>query len=32
MRFEATSPERRDEMRAEVDRVVAKARAALASR
>jgi phosphomannomutase / phosphoglucomutase len=32
MRFEATTPERRDKMRAEVDRVVAKARAALASR
>ena len=32
MRFEATTPERRDEMRAEVDQVVAKARAALASR
>jgi phosphomannomutase/phosphoglucomutase len=32
MRFEATSPERRDEMKAEVDQVVSKARAALAAR
>jgi phosphomannomutase/phosphoglucomutase len=32
MRFEATSPQRRDEMKAEVDQVVSKARAALAAR